>query len=93
MANCPWATGRDTVDSDDYRVAFGKHVIVTSDEDRDVLVGMELQEFDDIPCAQAGDRSRSAKTRRAWLAERSGAVGLPKARALGESSTLPVWAL
>lgn len=86
-------TGRDTVNFDDYGVALGKHVIVTFDEDRDALVGMERLEFDDIACAQAADGSRSAKTRRAWLAERSGAVGLPKARALGESSTLPVWAL
>ncbi|SLN72655.1 Bifunctional hemolysin/adenylate cyclase precursor [Limimaricola soesokkakensis] len=44
-------TGRDTVIFDgafgDYGVTFGKRVIVTIGEDRDVLIGMERLKFDD----------------------------------------------
>ncbi len=44
--------GRDTVEFDgafdDYDVTFGKRVIVIFEDDRDVLIGMERLEFDDI---------------------------------------------
>ncbi|WP_165761521.1 calcium-binding protein [Limimaricola soesokkakensis] len=50
--------GRDTVEFDgafeDYGVTFGDKVIVTFEEDRDVLTGMERLEFDDITYARQG---------------------------------------
>ncbi|EYD70860.1 hypothetical protein Lokhon_02504 [Limimaricola hongkongensis DSM 17492] len=52
--------GRDTVEFDgafeDYGVIFGKKVIVTFEDNRDVLIGMERLEFDDVTYArQSGE--------------------------------------
>nr|WP_306467397.1 hypothetical protein [Limimaricola sp. G21655-S1] len=50
--------GRDTVEFDgasgDYDVTFGKKVVVTFEDDRDVLIGMERLEFDDVTYTRQG---------------------------------------
>lgn len=50
--------GRDTVEFDgafnDYDVSFGKKVVVTFEDDRDVLIGMERLEFDDVTLLRQG---------------------------------------